>query len=512
MPDTVTPTLLREAAIKKRDGIIAQFPTLGFVSNKGQERFLKKYDKPLLPYIGVFSGGNGTGKTTLLANILAALCFGPELMGPWMEHFGLCKEMHARVHRRGTKLQIRILCHGDSMKETGSVCESIKEWFPKGRYQLDKGGKQFYSKIQIFDSQWVDSIDIKSFDQSGNAVAGPTLDVQLVDEPPPEETFSEMVGRTRGKDGVGGVMLFFFTPLKIAGWMVDQVIDREDDSEIVLVRASLWENCKDIAGTRGHLSRESIERQIRQWERISPDEVDARVNGSTQHLSGSIFKIWTPDVHVVDPFPIPTYWPIYCIIDPHDTRYPAVIWVAAGEDRGVVFDEWPRHDYTKLGHSDMTIAMICNTLREIEMGYEGTVTYRFMDPNKGNTKNSMNNKTMQQCYSECGLPFQLVQTDDLQVGHSKVNELLYFDKKMEVGTGNRPWLQVFSHCKNTQHALHRYGVKRGIQPGQSLTSSIDPKYKDFADDVRYFAVSRRPFQRSDTLANFAKDLFSGRRH
>jgi|GEM_PF-4593775 len=510
MTVTVTKEELRAAARAKKQEIYRSYPSLGFVPNIGQERFIKKYDREVIPYIGVFGGGNGTGKTTLMVNMLIAICYPERIVSEWLCDIQLCRRMHERVKLRGSKLVVRIVCHADSMKEGGALLQAIRTHFPTGMYSLEKGGKSFYSQITIKGSEFCDVIDVKTFDQDKVASSGTTIDVQFSDEPPPEETYSEMIGRTRSTDGFGGIMAFFLTPLELAGWMYDQIVDVKDDIDIVVVNAGLWENCKDIAGTRGVLSRESIQRQIEAWERLHPHEVEARVNGTFSHLSGSIYKLYTDEVHVVSDLRIPTYWPIYCIIDPHDTRYPAVAWFAVGENEAVCIHEWPDQDYTKLGPSDMTIGMICNHIRDIEMGFEGRVLYRFMDPNKGKTANSVNNLTMQQCYSASGLDFELASEDDLQIGHSKVNEILWFDRKREVGLGNKPYLRVLSHCHNMQKALGRYGIKRKVVVSASLSARIDPKYKDFADLARYFAVSRQPFQRADDLSTFTDRLLAGR--
>lgn len=505
----ITPEI-QDVADLQRKALLAKSPALGFVPNIGQERMLVAFSQPVRPFVAVIGAGNGMGKTSLMAPMMVGCAFGPDEVSPWMERYPLFQQELDKRLARGTPLQYRIVCHADSMKENGPVFQSINDWFPKGRFKMDKAGKTYYSQVKCFDEDGnvIAVFDVKTHDQEKTAHAGSNLDGVFVDEPMPEPIYGETVGRCR-KDGA--FIAMFLTPLEVAGWMMDQIIDDADGVDKVVVTGSLWDNCRDIPGTRGHLSREVIERQIREWERLSPHELEARVYGTFTHLSGALFKNYSAQVHEVEDHPIPAHWPVYMIIDPHDSKLPFVTWIAQGETEAVVVREWPTEDFVKLGENTMSIAQVVSAIREVERPFRSQVQYRYMDPNKGKTphRGADDTKTVQEEYREAGLDCELSE-DDLQVGHDRIRALLYYNIKLPVGDGNRPYLRVMNHCKNTSKSLMRYGIKKNALEGASLTAKIDKKYKDPVDNIRYFAMRLQSFKRVEEMKGFYEDLMSGR--
>lgn len=501
---------IRDVAKSQADQLKADSPSLTFIPNIGQERMLLAFSKPKRPFIAVIGAGNGMGKTSLMAPMMVGCAFGPEEVSEWMEQYPLFQQEEDKRKRRGSPLKYRIICKADAMKENGPVHDAIKDWFPKGRYTLDKCGKTYYSQVSCYDEDrnLVAVFDVKSHDQEKDAHAGANLDGVFCDEPMPEGIYGETVGRCRKE---GAFIAMFLTPLEVAGWMIDQIIEDADGEEIVVVNGSLWDNCKDIPGTRGHISREVIERQIHQWERLNPHELEARVYGTFTHLSGALFKNYTPEVHEVDDFPIPPNWPIYCLIDPHDSKAPFLTWITQGPVEAYGIREWPTEDFTKMGESDMTINQVVAEAKRIERAWPGQVLYRFMDPNKGKTPHRSvdDTKTVQEEYSAAGLDFELSE-DNLEVGHERIRALLHFNPKLPVDEGNRPYLRFFKSMRNTTKSIARYGIKKKATPGASLTANIDKKYKDPVDNIRYFAMRIQPFKLVEQVTQFYSTLMSGR--
>lgn len=503
-----------EVAKAELAALRAENPSHFFIPNIGQERLLNEFRGPHYPFIGVIGAGNGLGKTALMANVMVGCAYGPDEVSEWMEQYGLWQREADWRAREGKPSMYRIVCHADSMKEGGPVLQAIREWFPKGRYKLFQKGKTYYSQMECYDEDGnVCAIfDVKTHDQEKTAHAGTNLNGIFFDEPPPEHVYGESVGRVRKE---GAFILFFLTPLEVAGWMVDQIIDDADPpdafkKEIVVVHGSIWDNCRDIPGTRGHLARETIDRQIREWSKLSASELEARTNGTFTHLSGALYKVFNPQVHVIDDFPIPPWWPIYRIMDPHDTKAPAIAWFTQSEHEAFLFREWPEDNYVKLGENQMTISQLVNYAKtDIERPWRNQILWSFMDPNKGKTTYANTKRTVQEEYSLAGWDFELSE-DDLQVGHQRVQTLLHYNEKMPVSATNRPYLRVFRSCENSIVALQRYGIKKGDDPGKSLTSRVDKKYKDFADVVRYFAMRLQPYKRVEEFTQFYNTLIAGR--
>jgi len=492
----------------------ANYPSLNFVPNIGQERafsFYKTLDTS--PYIMLFGGGNGVGKTADMVIMAVGLIFGPDYLNEFFDKYKVFEEYQELLKNRNRQGVIRLLVNADSMREGGSVYQAITEWFPKGDdpkkplYKLMKGGKNHYSIIKI-NVEGAPIVEIKTHDQDVAAHSGTTVDWTLCDEPFPQHLWGEMLGRTRD----GGRIAMFLTPLNMAGWLMDDVVDDIDGVNKCMTNASIWDNCKDIPGTRGHLTRENIEKMIREWRIASPNEVSARENGTFTHLSGSIYKVFTKRIHLCKPFDIPTNWPIYNIIDPHDSKCPFLLWILQGpNNRHWVIDEWPRTDFTKMGNTDLTIEKVVQIIREIERPIIGQIVKRIMDPNKGTFVYSDSKKTIQTLWREAGLRYDLCTNDDLDYGHKAVNRLLYYDQQKPVESGfNQPSAMIFDHCENMAKSVARYGLKKNHTPGASLTANIDQKYKDPADCLRYYSVDMRDFQDVAERNSFMNQIMGGR--
>jgi hypothetical protein len=478
-------------------------PARLFIPNVGQERALSVYRKnngTLLgvPFTHVFGGGNGVGKTTALVILLVGLCFGvEELNDEWFGDYEVFKKMDrirtGETDGRPRAIKGRIVCHPDSMKVDGPVYGELMKWFPKGRFELTKGGKTYYSILNCYDEDGnlLAEVGIKSHEQDKGAHAGANLDFVLCDEPMPESLWGETIARVRG----GGFIALFLTPLEVSAWMISQIIERIDGKIRTLSNGSIWDNCIEETGARGHLHKEHILNLIEDWKRLSPEEVDARVSGSFTHLSGAIYKVYNPVVHLIEPFKIPEDWPIYMIIDPHPSRPPAATWYAQGPVRTYAIAEYPTEDYTRLKNTDLTIEHFCAEFKRIERVIGRKANYRYGDPNALVVKNNNTKGKARQVkdqYGDLGFKFNLA-SDNLQVGHDTVKQHLYYDAKMELSYQNSPKFYVFMNCYNINTSLRSYGFKNKTDQGGSLSSRIDQKYKDFADNVRYFFSKLKHF-------------------
>lgn len=495
---------LLHAAVMEQDKIKKAHPAMYFIPNIGQERCFDLY-REHVPHITVFGAGNGVGKTTTMAIIAVGLGFGTNELHDCFQDHEIFKWAAEREKVKGRPGRYRIVCDAESVKPGGPVYQALEDWLPHGRYKFNKHGKTYVSEIECDTGV---SFQIRTNDQEITAHAGSNLDGILFDEPPNEKIYGENVARTRD----GGFMAFFLTPLDVAGWMLAQIIEAEDGKDVCIVNASIWDNCADIPGTRGHLTRENIQKMINQWERLSPDELEARINGTFTHLSGAIWKIFNPEVHVCKSFQVPRIWPVTMVIDPHDVKCPAVAWFADGPNKTYVIDEWPNTDYTKMKTSELTTDMVCEALWGKEQFFHGQILWRYMDPNKASYRYPHKSQivTMQQEFARRGFRC-MVSEDNIEVGHQRVNELLHYNPTREISEYNHPTLQVFDHCINMRNALQKYAIRPKFNPlARTLTSKLDPKYKDFADVIRYYAVKRHKYKAIGAGDGFWETIKSGR--
>jgi hypothetical protein len=136
--------------------------------------------------------------------------------------------------------------------------------------------------------------------------------------------------------------------------------------------------------------------------------------------------------------------------------------------------------------------------------------YRYCDPNKLNYEYPNTRLTVGAEYSKRGYKF-LPSDDNLEVGHQRVNEALYYDETRALSEWNMPKMQVFDYCKNVVDSLRGYGFKKGKREG-SLSSRLDQTFKDFADTIRYYIVKKKAFAPATNVngSEFYNKLKAGR--
>jgi hypothetical protein len=476
------------------------YPTKDFVPNIAQERALAAYRTKHesykdFPFGTIFTGGNGVGKTADLAVFLAGMTLGKEFLHPEYfgnhEYFDWCQKV-----RRERRLKIRIVCDAVDMEENGSVYQEIHRWVPVARFE-DKLGK-YYSTVIIpapskdFHPTY---IDVKTHNQDIVAHAGPTYDMILFNEPCPEKLWSENMARLRR----GGRYATFLTPLHMAAYLHNVITGNRIDGKIAHVQASIWENCRDIPGTRGILARSDIETQIASWEQVNPLEVPARRDGKFMYLAGAVFQIYSHEHHVISPENTRSEWNIYQVVDPHPHKPHVALWVAVcplGLFR--VIAEYPTEDWTQLTGTTLTLKDFCKEYRLVESGKHPKFPYiqharvqeRFGDPNGMKAEHPYNRATIQAEYSWAGgLDYNTNVDNDIALRHNRIRELLQFDPARRVEGMNTPHLYVYSTCWNMRRALgeYRYATKQGS--GAGLSDKLDPTWKCWIDALGYLLVS-----------------------
>ncbi len=259
-------------------------------------------------FISLLSAANGIGKTTLSVNMLAHL-FWP--MGNKYFQQPLWKSWP--YLKKG-----RIVSDPTTVKE--ALIPEMKKWFPAGRYETKNLGKS-YEVRWITDTGF--QFDIMTFDQDVKEFESTNLGWIWLDEPPPEPIYKACISRLRR----GGILWMTFTPLTGCAWVYDTIIANKDNEagKRFYLEADVWSAVKGI-GVRGFLEEENVRRMIAQY---NPEDMQARVDGKFQHLTGLVFKQFSRSIHVVRPFPITMKdFTVYEMLDPHPRNPDAVMWLA----------------------------------------------------------------------------------------------------------------------------------------------------------------------------------------
>lgn len=273
-----------------------------------------------------YLGANGTGKTTVLANIVANLCF------PFGSPYFQQKLFTDYPYRLKT---IRIISNHNTLKET--LIPTLKEWMPKGRYTMKSHGKN-YDYHWTTDTGW--EIFILTYDQPLDAFESGNVSIILFDEPPPHAIYKANVARTRN----GGQIGILATPLIGSAWMYDEIV-LKNSAYSTYVEVPVEAACKQH-GVRGILEHEDIVKMLSQY---SEEDILPRAFAKFQHLTGLVFKEFNKDVHVIKPFSIDrrNYTVIHSL-DPHPRNEDAVTWLAVDrEGNKYVIDELYGHYTTE---------------------------------------------------------------------------------------------------------------------------------------------------------------------
>ncbi|MCA3186956.1 MAG: DNA packaging protein [Cupriavidus sp.] len=137
------------------------------------------------------------------------------------------------------------------------------------------------------------TIYFKAYEQGRGKWQANTVDGVWFDEEPPEDVYSEGITRT---NATRGMVFLTFTPLKGMSSVVKRFLNERNPD-----RAHIRMTIHDAA----HFTPEERQRIIDSY----PDhEKEARTEGIPMLGSGRIFPVADSQI-LIDPFPVPNYWP-----------------------------------------------------------------------------------------------------------------------------------------------------------------------------------------------------------
>lgn len=416
-----------------------------FIPNKKSEEFIKLVGGNK-SFINMFVAANGVGKSCTLANILNAICFGAPKFNKdrsrWKEEWGTPPESFFNYPlftnfpylKKG-----RIISDPTTIKE--KIIPELKLWFPSNRYQVKydtrKEGKNFEAKW-ITDTGF--EFDLMTTEQSAKEFESTDLGFVIMDEPIPEDIYKATIARGRR----GMIVIWGFTPLKYSAWIKDDIYDKRDGSIIDYITADIWDNCEDIDGTRGILSKANIDRMISQYD---PDEIEARVNGKFGHLLGLVHKGFDPRIHVIEPFDIDEDdFTCYLALDTHSRVPDALLWMAVHEKgQKYIIDE------LRFTGTDAEIAA---KIKMIERMDNMRVVDRLIDPSAFNSDKRSTEKCYADRLKDHGLRFR-AGSKKLHDAIRRTNEALSYQVK-EGKMIVEPEIYIFSTCRGLIKELQTY--------------------------------------------------------
>lgn len=196
------------------------------------------------------------------------------------------------------------------------------------------------------------------------------------------------------------------------------------------------------------------------------DTQKALLHGEWDIYTGQFFREFSRDLHVCEPFPIPTEWRRYRTIDYGFDRL-AVLWIAVSPERRV-------YVYRELCESDTIISAAAQHIRE------NTVeeVYATLAPVDLWSRSQESGRCRADMFAAEGVPFTRSSNDRL-AGWAAVRELL------RAAPDGVPYIQIFSTCTELIKCLPSL-IHDDKRPGDA---SIQPHEVTHAPDaLRYFAV------------------------
>lgn len=350
-------------------------------------------------------------------------------------------------------------------------------------------------------------IFFKSYDQGVQSFAQDDCDTIIDDEETPYAIYKEQRMRLIDRNGE---MIISMTSTK---GVTDLIADIFEDCDVIEQRYAEYVNemLPVIAEKNGirfymlwntdnpHIDQNRLRQEIKLMTR---DEIKSRVYGIPVNLSGKIYSAFNKNIHVI-PFesaPLSNVQ-IYHILDPHDSKPFAMIWIALHKTgTAYCIDEYPNRDFYEIVGDPKTYNDYANIIRQKEEAlydiYGQEVFKRIIDPNFGSKPVRLAEKldnrahtTVKEELKKRGFNFQ-DGIDSLESGHLKVREKIHYEiKDNEIVL--QPKFFITDNCINTIKCMSRYSRKDINTADGDVKEKVgvQEKYKHYPDLVRYFWMS-----------------------
>lgn len=462
--------------------------------------------------------GNGTGKTTILQNILLNIIYGR------CNIYNEARDMddgtvfeggffNGELYRRwpaGWPRLIWYISHGDVLKET---ITELEKWAIPGTYNkkaeghqkhpgaIDFGGLEDQYDFSL--NGW--SMSLKTIDQAKEAFQGANVGIAVIDERCYEWQYNYILRRLRR----GGILIHTATPIGDTAYFYDRIVDKvgtepdkwhqrvslftnavEGEYElpgqvdektgkpIVFKSGGKWDLGAFGQHPKGNLPKAEVQFQINN---CPQDEIEPVILGMPRYNVGVIYPGYSLNKDKILrklPWESVTNYPIYrMIIDPHDTFPPAVVWVRIDRfGRRYYFREWPSihdtqygrrlfHEIKHIGTYDLID--FCKFFIEIEREWRipQDRIQRIMDPNFGLKPSSVpgvQTYVLEYVKASATAYRQLGYRGDRQFSFiTKVNDSLNYGHRkvadaLQQKVSGDMYVTVSPECANMDIALRKY--------------------------------------------------------
>lgn len=393
---------------------------------------------------------------------------------------------------------IRLCSTAQEVSEAGSLQLAIRKLWPKGRYTSEKMRKPFPSLFQT-DNGW--TMDVMTYDQDKTEFEGGDRGLIVFNEPPHEEIYTACIARTR----MGGLMAFPGTPLYNSAWIKDKLVDKAaGDKTMAVVGGDIEEACQEHS-PNGHLRHAEIQRLMSSYDM---DEYDARVKGKFMHLSGVIYRTFSPEFVAKRAIQRDPNGLAFMVIDPAGFNKPyAIIWgqVVTDPMNAIrILAEWPNGStgperfFENMKEPGMKLEDYVDVISTVEerLGFKKDKVHRILDRRFGHNRDITSGLSLRERFDDYGLFFNdsynvPEKQPELQTGVMAVKNYLKCDP-----VSKQPYLQLDPTCVNTRRAFERWSVDPNTQKPK------DDVWKNFMDVVRYACAANLTVDMTESDASW----------
>lgn len=305
----------------------------------------------------------------------------------------------------------------------------------------------------------VSKIGFRTCDQGREKFQGASLDYVWFDEEPPYDIYLECKMRVLDKKGdIFGTM----TPLKGLTWVYDTIyLNSHNDSEI-------W--CEEMEwADNPFLAQDEVENMTRN---MSEEELESRRYGKFRATSGLVYPEFDENVHVIEPFQIPSDWQDTISIDPGLHNPLSAHFYAVDFDGNV---------YVVAEHyeKEQTVEYHAEKIREIAQKLDwkknssGKLS-ALIDP-AASQRTLSSEKTVVELFYENGISVSTKVNKDMFSGIAVVKSYL---KSVD----GRVKLFIFKNCVNLIREFKSYWWGEGDNPIKKDDHSLD--------ELRYYLMTK----------------------
>lgn len=396
-------------------------------------------------------GGNRSGKTECGAVECIYMALG---IHPYRENrkkvFGWVVSLSTQVQR--DVAQKKILHYLPKEKIVDITMLSGKKDNPESGVIDQIFVKNAFGEISI--------IGFKSCDQGREKFQGSSLDFVWFDEEPPKDIYDECKMRVLDKDGdIFGTM----TPLKGLTFIYDEIYLNLNQSKNVWYEFMEWMD-------NPFLDKSVLEELSMS---LSSDQLESRRYGRFKQNEGLVYPEFDENIHVIDPFPIPSEWQDILSIDPGLNNPLSCHWYAVDYDNVV---------YVVAEHFEAKkdVAYHAQKIKEISKALnwkknKNGCIEALIDP-AANQKTLSSIKSVSELFYEHQIAVNPLVNKDMFSGISRVREYLkVIDGKSKI--------YIFRNCVNLIRELKSYWWGEGDRPKKTDDHALD--------ELRYYLM-RKP--------------------